>query len=113
MKITRRKFLKQIGIGAAAAVMAPSVLVAAAEKAPAAAYPNPLFTGALGQYDGVHIYEDKLSLSQIEDAQRWGSAWSKIKPVKIDGTDYYVCTAERIPFDELYRPGGRQSKRRG
>jgi hypothetical protein len=122
MRITRRKFLKQSLIGALAAVMAPAVLVATAKKAPAAAGTNPLFTGALGQYEGVNIIHNINSpLADLEyyagdqwdkaqqDLMKEGSAVFKFHGPSIKDQ----LKAEWIPINKLHRPGGRQSKRRG
>jgi hypothetical protein len=123
MKITRRKFLYQSVIGALGLAIAPGILAATAKKAPAAVRTNPLFTGALGRYEGVNIvhtpgsgmmpYDDRMFLSQVRDAHKYGSGWSKIKPVKIEGKDYYIGELERVAFNDLFRRGQPASKRRG
>lgn len=89
-------------LGALGAFMAPGSLVPAAEKAPAAAGTNPLFTGALGRYEGVHIYGSEIVEPLASDLRIYGSA-----AVKFDADGYGVW----IPMKEMIRPGGRRKGR--
>ena len=106
MNITRRKFIKSSCIAALAAVMAPAALLSTAGKPAAAAAvrpTNPLFTGALGRYEGVSIYESITApiygLNRaIFDAQNYGICAVKHSWIKDD------LRAEWIPIDKI-RPG--------
>jgi hypothetical protein len=83
---------------------------------------NPLFSGALGQYEGVNIIHninspladleyyagDQWDMAQ-QDLMKEGSAVFKFHGPSIKDQ----LKAEWIPINKLHRPGGRQSKRRG
>lgn len=97
MAINRRNFIKFTLGSLAAGYLMPAAaldkLAAAAEKAPAAAGTNPLFSGALGQYDNVVIYGtgareivfDNVDHGVVAIKTRWvpidefigGDQWSK------------------------------------
>lgn len=93
MKIDRRTFLKQSLVGALGLALAPAALVQAAPK-PAAV--NPLFTGALGRYEGVRIYGSEIVEPLASDLKIYGSA-----AVKFDPEGYGVW----IPMKDMIRQG--------
>lgn len=123
LKINRRQFLARAGAGALAAILAPGMLLAAGRNVAPAPAGNPLFTGALGQYDGINIYEDTLSLSAIEDAQRWDEESSPLDDFKFMAGDRWTeaqldlftrgqaavkvnkIKAEWIPINKMIRKG--------
>lgn len=98
MKITRRKFLIQSSIGALGLALAPGLLKATAGKAPAAAGTNPLFTGALGRYEGVNIIES-IPGPPMVDLATHGKLAVKTSCIKDE------LKAEWIPINKFYRQG--------
>jgi len=92
LKISRRQFLRSAGILALAAAV-PSSMITAAGKPPAAARTNPIFTGALGRYEGVSIIHSPGDA--LGDLEIYGSA-----AYKVDGNK-----AEWIPFTKMIRQG--------
>ena len=81
VKINRRDFLKAAGAGALALGLAPVLLSAAGRNVAPAPAGNPLFTGKIGVYEGVTIY-DRGELRAVQDAMRdleyySGDQWSK------------------------------------
>lgn len=101
MKIDRRTFLKQSLVGALGLALAPAALVPAPAKVPAALGTNPLFTGALGQYEGVCIYGAEIVEPVASDLFTYGSA--AVKHTCIE----HELKGEWIPFNKLTRQGCR------
>ena len=71
--MNRRKFLKSLGFIGASAVVAPKL---ALELLELPAKTNPLFTGQLGVYDGVVIFDTCDQLTR----QIWAKAvWEEVR----------------------------------
>jgi len=69
VKINRREFLKLAGAGALALGLAPGLLPAAGRNVAPVPAGNPLFTGAIGRYEGVTIFEPRPSdLRAVQNA---------------------------------------------
>ena len=92
-------------LGALGALVAPGSLVPAAANQPAAASTNPLFTGALGRYEGVVIYGGEIVEPVARDLFTYGSGAVKSSCIKDE------LKAEWIPFNKMIRPGGRRKGR--
>jgi len=79
---------------------------AAARIAPAAGRTNPIFTGALGRYEGVSIiHSPGDGLGPMRELYHVGSTVKKVS-VNIDGKDFVTIHEQWIPFTKLNRPGG-------
>jgi hypothetical protein len=105
LKISRRKFLQFAGLAVLAAAVPSSMVPAAAQKAPAAAGTNPLFTGALGRYEGVSIiHSPGDGLGPWQELYQVGSTVKKVS-VNIDGKDFVTIHEQWIPFNKLIRQG--------
>jgi hypothetical protein len=77
LKINRRQFLARAGAGALAAMLAPGMLAAAGRNVAPVEPGNPLFTGALGRYEGVtimHTPGDALADLEYYAGDQWSQA---------------------------------------
>jgi len=114
LKINRRKFLQLATLGTLGLALGIEAVPAAAQKAPAAAGMNPIFTGALGRYEGVSIIHspgDWLDeAAEIDRKFFEGDQWSKAQrelltrgstAIKVNRTK-----ARWIPFNKMNHPGG-------
>jgi len=116
LKINRRKFIKYSLVGVLGAIIAPGSLAAAAGKPAAAAYPNPLFTGALGRYEGISIHHnpgEALADRAFFEGEQWSQAQMDLfirgkVAVKVA---HPSNKCEWIPINKMIRPGGRRKGR--
>lgn len=103
--MNRRRFLFSL-VGAAASV---TVAASIATRSPALATPptaqtavcnNSLFSGELGRYNGIVFHQDIAAIRERMEQ-------FAIKPVRLDGEDYYalVCDPDTHGFmrDALWR----------
>lgn len=95
MKITRRKFIRSSIMGALGLALGIDAVASAPKKAPAALGRNPLFSGALGKYEGVTVYEPTEHEAAIVEAYMKGSG----------AVMYKGRGAKWIPINKLYRQG--------
>lgn len=102
-RINRRQFLKSIGTGVLAMGLAPGLLSAAGRNVAPAPAGNPLFTGAIGRYDGVTIFEPTEVQAAILEAFNKGSG----------AVMYKGRGVQWIPMQKMIRPrkGFRQQGR--
>jgi hypothetical protein len=105
LKITRRKFLKFAGLAALTAAVPSSMVPAAAGNPPAAGRTNPLFTGALGRYEGVSIiHSPGDGLGPMRELYQVGSTVKEVS-VNIDGKDFVTIHEKWIPINQMIRQG--------
>ena len=88
VKINRREFLKAAGAGALVLGLAPGLLSAAGRNVAPAPAGNPLFTGEVGRYEGVTVYDRGAHLRHCQDAMRdyeyySGTQWAKVQRGKL------------------------------
>ena len=109
MKITRRKFISQTLIAAAAIVVGPG-LIPAAGKAPAAARVNPLFSGELGRYEGfsvVHSINTPMDDFKFLAGDRWTDAQIDLLTRGQAAVKVNINKANWIPIKKFIRQGCR------
>ena len=100
--------MKAAGLGALGLALGIEAVPAAAQKAPAAAGTNPLFTGALGRYEGVSIIHspgDPLADLKYYAGEQWTQAQRDLltrgsAAVMVEGNK-----GRWIPFNKLIRQG--------
>lgn len=105
LKINRRQFLVKAGTGALAIMLAPGMLAAAGRNVAPVEPGNPLFTGALGRYEGVNIiHSPGDGLGPMRELYHAGSTVKEVS-VNIDGEDFVTIHEKWIPINKIIRRG--------
>ena len=101
VKINRREFLKAAGAGALVLGLAPGLLSAAGRNVAPAPAGNPLFTGEVGRYEGVTVYDRGAHLRHCQDAMR------ETEPAWMPVARERISRCGRLKFAVINHPNAR------
>lgn len=107
--------MAKAGTGVLAACLAPGMLAAAGRNVAPVVPGNPIFTGAIGRWEGLTIHENQA----LEDYKFFtGDQWSKAQHEMFTRGQAAIKVntgkkAEWIPYQKIYPERIAGSKRRG